>query len=210
LRQARNNHSAYESAWLLRRALDKVFIDLPKTGDRDMKQITNDFLIDDFSRQNNISTIGTQWRDFTDRVMGGVSSSTSEYQVIDGRRALRLQGEVSLENNGGFIQIALPLRTDQVFFDAGDYEGIRLWVRGNGQPYYVHLRSNQTLLPWQYYSAEFDSTGIWKMVEIPFDEFTPQSLRSQVNTSMLSRIGIVGAKDNFQADIAVSRIEFYQ
>jgi len=168
------------------------------------------FLIDDFSKAEGVSSIGTQWRMFTDRVMGGISTASSGYEVIEGHRCLRLQGSVSLENNGGFIQVALPLEMNGRFFDAGDFKGVRLWVRGNGENYYVHLRTNQSRLPWQFFGAEFTANTEWKKVEIPFQQFKSENLRDQLNTKKLRRIAIVAIKKEFQADIAVSRLEFYQ
>ena len=41
------------------------------------------FLIDDFSKAEGASLIGTQWRMFTDRIMGGASKTSSEYKVIE-------------------------------------------------------------------------------------------------------------------------------
>jgi hypothetical protein len=57
-------------------------------------------LIDEFSNPERMSALGTFWRGFTDQVMGGVSTATSRMETIEGRRALRLVGDVSLENNG--------------------------------------------------------------------------------------------------------------
>jgi len=168
------------------------------------------FLIDDFSQSEGVSSIGTQWRMFTDRVMGGISTASFGYEIIDGRRCLRLQGSASLENNGGFIQVALPLEQSGHFFDASDFTGVRLWVRGNGKHYYVHLRTNQTRLPWQFFEAEFTANIKWEKVEIPFQQFIPENLRVQLNSEKLNRIAIVAKKKEFQADIAVSRLEFYQ
>jgi hypothetical protein len=168
------------------------------------------YLIDDFSGTDGMSSLGTQWRMFTDRVMGGLSSASSGYEIIDGRRCLRLQGSVSLENNGGFVQVALPLELNGRFFDAGDFKGIRLWIRGNGENYHVHLRTDQTGRPWQYFGAEFQTSGEWEKVEIPFEQFKPENFNAQLNAKKLRRIGIVAIKKEFQADIAVSRLEFYQ
>ena len=56
-------------------------------------------LIDDFSNPERMSALGTFWRGFTDQVMGGVSTATSRMETIEGRRALWLVGDVSLENN---------------------------------------------------------------------------------------------------------------
>ena len=171
---------------------------------------TQAYLIDDFSKANGISSLGTQWRMFTDRVMGGLSSASYGFEVIDGRRCLRLQGSVSLENNGGFVQVALPLEREGSFFNAGDFKGIRLWVRGNGENYHVHLRTNQTRQPWQYFGAEFQTNGDWEEVEIPFQQFKPENFSDQLNPEKLRRIGIVAIKKEFQADIAISRLEFYR
>ncbi len=171
---------------------------------------TQAYVIDDFSKDDGISSLGTQWRMFTDRVMGGLSSASSGFEVIDGRRCLRLQGSVSLENNGGFIQVALSLERNSRYFDAGDFKGIRLWVQGNGENYYVHLRTDQTLRPWQYFGAEFPTSESWEEITIPFQDFKPEGFDAQLNTKKLRRIGIVAIKKEFQADIALSRLEFYR
>jgi hypothetical protein len=170
----------------------------------------SDFLIDDFSLNEGISAIGTQWRQFTDQVMGGESTASYLFEVIDGKRCIHLQGNVSLKNRGGFVQVALPLRQNGRPFDASQFTGIRLWVKGNGENYYVHLRSSKTWLPWQYYEAPFFADNQWQKVEIPFEQFTPQSLKAALNPKKLKRLGVVGAKKAFKADIAVSRIEFYK
>ena len=110
-------------------------------------QETSNFLIDDFSGERGTSAIGTEWRLFTDRVMGGVSDATSTLETVEGRRCMRLRGRVSLENNGGFIQVALPLARGGRPFDAGEFKGVRAWVRGNGKTYHIHLRTAQTRSP---------------------------------------------------------------
>lgn len=170
----------------------------------------SDFLIDDFSRDGGISALGTEWRQYTDQVMGGVSTASYALEIIDGRRCIHLKGTVSLKNRGGFVQVALPLRQNGRALDASQYTGIRLWVLGNGETYYVHLRTGKTWLPWQYYEAPFYADTQWQKVEIPFDSFSPQSLKSALSPKKLKRLAVVGAKKAFQADIAVSRIEFYR
>jgi len=173
-------------------------------------QETSNFLIDDFSGERGTSAIGTEWRLFTDRVMGGVSDATSTLETVEGRRCLRLRGRVSLENNGGFIQVALPLARGGRPFDAGEFRGVRVWVRGNGKTYHIHLRTAQTRLPWQYFSAGFEADAGWRAVELPFDRFEPESLRANLDTRGLERIAIVAIGEAMEADIAVSRLEFYR
>lgn len=167
-------------------------------------------LIDDFARADGLSNLGTAWRVFTDRVMGGVSRGSASREKVEAVPCLRLQGVVSLENNGGFVQAALPLGKDGRPFDASGFTGIRLTVRGNGEPYYVHLRTGDTRLPWQHYQAAFPTDDSWREVDLPFGTFLPESLRAPLDSSRLERLGIVAAKKAGAADVAVARIVFYR
>ena len=65
--------------------------------------------IDDLTRPFPETTIGTQWQMLSDAVMGGVSAGRMTRTVLAGRPALRREGDVSLENHGGFIQSAVGL-----------------------------------------------------------------------------------------------------
>jgi Complex I intermediate-associated protein 30 (CIA30) len=166
-------------------------------------------LIDDFSSDAG-SALGTQWQTFTDQVMGGVSAGQASAETLGGKRCLRLRGRVSLENQGGFIQAALPLVRRGGTFDAGAYRGLRLLVRGNGEDYYIHLRTEDTRLPWQYYEAAFRTGPDWTAVEIPFSAFTAENLAAALDTRKLTRLAVVAAKKAFAADVAVARIEIYK
>ena len=145
-------------------------------------------LLDDFSRPDGRSALGTAWRAFTDQVMGGVSTQSVGRETVEGEPALRLRGEVRLDNNGGFVQVALDLGGPR---DASAFEGLRLRVRGNGERYAVHLRSRDTRLPWQYYEAAFTAGPQWSEVELPFDDFAPQALRTPLDRRALLSVGIV-------------------
>jgi hypothetical protein len=173
-------------------------------------QQNESFLIDDFSSAQRTSAVGTEWRLFTDRVMGGVSDATSAMETIEGRRCLHLKGRVSLENNGGFIQVALPLALGGRPFDAGIFKGVRVWVRGNEKTYHIHLRTGQTRQPWQFFSASFKAGYGWQAVELPFDRFKPENLRAKLDTKGLERIALVAIGEEMDADVAISRLEFYR
>ena len=175
-----------------------------------MKDQSESLLIDDFSGSSGISSFGTQWRMFTDQVMGGISTGEWDYDTIDGRRCIHLQGDVSLENNGGFVQVALPLMKEGQPFDASAYQGVRLWARGNGEAYHIHLRSNDSRRPWQYYGAKFIAESSWRMYDLPFSDFEPENMRTELKPGQLVRIAIVAIKKEFKADIAVARLEFYR
>jgi len=167
------------------------------------------YLIDDFS-QSGQSVIGNRWQSFSDRVMGGVSRGSHGFEILEGRHCIRLRGDVSLENQGGFVQVALSLEKGRRPFDASQYRGIRVSTLGNGETYYIHLRTTQTGLPWQYYQAPFKTSSQWKDVEIPFDRFVAENIGRILDPSRLTRIAIVAAKKAFKADVAVARLEFYR
>ena len=167
-------------------------------------------LIDDFTRTDGRSALGTEWQTFTDQVMGGVSRGSASRDTLAQRPCLRLRGEVSLENNGGFVQVALSVRQQNRPFDAGAFSGIRLMTRGNGETYYIHLRTGNTRLPWQYYQAAFQADGEWREIDIPFAAFRPENLRAALDPSRIERIGVVAAKKAFDADVAVARLAFYR
>ena len=101
----------------------------------------NSALIDDLSRNPATSAVGTRWQLFTDRVMGGVSNATMHCETVAGRPAIRMRGDVSLENNGGFVQIALDLSPDGAIVDASAWSGIELDLFGDGEEYGVPLRT---------------------------------------------------------------------
>ena len=117
-------------------------------------------IIDDLSCDPPIAAIGSKWRLFTDQVMGGVSNGTMARDVIAGRAAIRMRGDVSLENNGGFVQIVLDLSPDGGVVDASGWSGIELDVFGNDEEYGVHLRTDALTRPWQSYRQIFTAMRI--------------------------------------------------
>ena len=74
--------------------------------------------------------------------------------AVLGRPCWCLQGEVSLANNGGFVQASLDLSVAR-FLDSGAYRGIELDACGNGVRYNVPLRTADTRTPrMQFYDRE--------------------------------------------------------
>lgn len=170
-------------------------------------------LIDDFQSGTGQASFGTNWSGFTDRVMGGLSDLSLGYQRLeDDKLSLRLQGQVRLENNGGFIQARLPLEREEERFDASQWQGVRVKTRGIPGPYYIHLRSRATWLPWQYYTAPLAVTNEteWQVHEISFSSFTGESTRRRLDVSGLKSIAIVAFGEAVAADIEVMHLEFYR
>ena len=166
-------------------------------------------VVDDFSRDDLISLVGTPWRGFNDRVMGGISEEAIALTTIDGRRASRLTGDVRLENNGGFIQMALDLAPEGRTLDASADTGVLLIARGNGESYGVHLRTPDCVRPWQSYRADFVAGPEWREIRLPFARFEPYRLTEPLNVRHLRRLGLVAIGRAFHADLAVSTIGLY-
>lgn len=164
-------------------------------------------LIDDFADGDGRSAIATEWRGFSDRVMGGRSDLQVGYVDGPDGPVLRLAGQVRLDNNGGFIQARLPLSADGGNFDASAFGGIAVRVRGAPGPYYLHLRSRQTWRPWQYYRAAIEVGPEWQDQIIPFSAFEGRSIRRDLDLTALRSLGVVAYGEAFEAEIEVARIE---
>jgi hypothetical protein len=148
-----------------------------------------------------------RWRFFADTVMGGKSSGKVTFEREGDVRFARMTGTVTTENNGGFIQFRTELRSPP----PEDAKGIKLTVRGNGQGYFVHIRTNGMLFPWQYYQAPFITSGAWREIRIPFSAFKPsdESLRTTPLTQSIRSVGIVAYGRDYQAAVDVREIGFY-
>lgn len=166
--------------------------------------------IDDFSRNDLVSSLGTRWRAVSDRVMGGVSQAAIVHTVVDGHSCLRLTGQVRLDNNGGFIQAALDLAPGGKTLDASGYEGIRVLVRGNAEQYSLHLRTPDAVRPWQSYRAHFRAGPAWQTIDLPFEAFTPYRLETPLDVSQLARVGLVAIGRAFSADLMIARVSLYR
>jgi hypothetical protein len=166
-------------------------------------------VIDDLAQDAAVSTIGTKWQLLTDTVMGGVSQGTIVRDILDGRPAIRMRGDVRLENNGGFIQMALDLATDGAAVDAGTWRGIELDVLGNGQEYGVHLRTLDLTRPWQSYRQSFIAKPHWQTVKLSFEDFVAHRTETLLDLSRLRRLGIVAIGRAFTADLALSGVRFF-
>lgn len=141
------------------------------------------------------------WRFFTDAVMGGVSEGRMAGEVVAGRPALCLRGQVRLENNGGFIQMALPVRPP-----SGDWQAIELDVFGNGHRYGLHLRTADMELPWQAWRGTFFAGPAWQTVRLPLADFAPYRSTGVLTSGNVRRIGILALGERFDADVCIARL----
>ena len=129
---------------------------------------------------DNLDDIRADWDVFSDRVMGGISE-VYFYEMDEGNKNFyRLEGNVSTENNGGFIQSVARIKDINE-----EYKGIRMTVRG--------LRIN--IMFGLGLQRRFHGTDILlvllqaKMVniEVPFGDFKKSNfyMRKKMNISRI-------------------------
>ncbi|GAA4411999.1 CIA30 family protein [Quisquiliibacterium transsilvanicum] len=111
----------------------------------------------DFSDQS----VAAEFRVINDGVMGGVSNS--RLSQIDG--ALRFEGQVSLDNNGGFASFRGPLRVP-----AGA-AALLVTLRGDGQRYKLTLKLDDSNATAQY-QARFSAPREWTTLRFSPADFT--------------------------------------
>ena len=159
-------------------------------------------MIDNFDAQPEL-----RWRYFSDQVMGGVSQGKVNFATEQGEQLVHLTGQVSTANNGGFIQVRREIAKASVESALGVY----LKVRGNGQQYYLHLRTSGTLMPWQYYQASFPTTQQWQTIKVPLTAFVRSSnwLNKTVKLRSLRNIAIVAYGREHTADLEIAQLGFY-
>jgi hypothetical protein len=151
---------------------------------------------------------GQHWRYVADTVMGGVSTGALSRGLHYGKQALHLTGAVSLENNGGFVQMALDLAPQGQVLDASRFAGLSLLLHGNDAPYNIHLRSPDMPRVWQSWRAQVHVPARWVHIFVPFSDFTPHRTDLPVQPARLSRIGLVAIGREMRADLALARLEF--
>ena len=166
--------------------------------------------IDDLARPFPDTAIGTQWQLLSDAVMGGVSAGRMARAALEGRPANRMQGRVSLENNGGFLQMAVDLAPDGGTLDASAFSGIAIDVLGNGEEYGLHLRTSELSRPWQSYRTSFMAGPEWREIRCPFSGFLPHRTETPLNLQVLRRLGVVAIGRAFMADVAVGGVRLYR
>ena len=92
------------------------------------------------------------WRPITDQVMGGISKLVISHN--DG--VFSMKGEVSTENNGGFVRLS-----NRIDITNNDFKGIKFQAKGNNEFFGRDEFSNSVIV-----KSNQDITGRIKEVKI--------------------------------------------
>ena len=159
-------------------------------------------LIDNFNNANQ-----ENWEFISDQVMGGVSFGSYEIFNEGNLSFLKLTGFVSLENNGGFIQVRKKIKSLKNI----DFKGIKINSRGNDEEYFIHIRTKFTLLPWQYYQGKFSVNSKWQEIKINLSEFKRSGvlLPQYIEPQHILSVALVAFGKKHRVNLEVSEIAFY-
>lgn len=142
------------------------------------------------------SAADLEWRFIADGVMGGVSRGAAEIE----EGAIRLRGTVSTENNGGFLQV----RTELPDGLPGGARGLRAEVRGNGERYFLHVRTIHSARPWLFHQAGFGTGADWAHVELPFAEFEARrGIAAPIRPGEVRSVALAAYGRDHVADVAL-------
>jgi len=151
----------------------------------------------------NFGIAGLSWEIINDAVMGGKSRSRVS---MTAEKTILFEGEVSLENNGGFASARARISP----LDLSRYDTLLMRVRGDGHRYRIRLWM-EPLLDRIAYQSEFDTTpDTWLNAAVPFTSFSP-IFRGQkpaeagpLDTSRICQVGLMIADKQagpFQVEI---------
>ncbi len=103
------------------------------------------------------------WRAINDGVMGGMSAG----RIVGTENGLSFEGELSLENNGGFASVRRLIGQD-----LSEVGRLRMEIRGDGRSYQARFRQDGRFdgVAWR---AKLETTGSWQTVEIDLNAFEP-------------------------------------
>ena len=137
---------------------------------------------------------------------GDIGINQSSPHTISGYTGLT----INHATHGGFIQFRA-----EVGIEDNGYEGLKIKTRGNGEEYYLFIRTTKTRLPWLYYGSSFIASEEWKWIEIPFSSFEKSDgrfsrfLPEEFDIETIKSIGVVAYGKDFYANIDVAGIELY-
>lgn len=165
-----------------------------------MSQILTPHTIFNFNSATDINS----WRIVNDDVMGGKSRS----KILLKKNKGVFEGEVSLENNGGFAMTQFNCKVINV----QDYQKIVLDLKGDGKVYQFRIKENQ--YNTYSYVQSFKTTGKEEIIELYLKDFVPQfrGVKLKIPNFEKNTVGqvalLIGNKKNEIFKIQLNKIIF--
>ena len=143
------------------------------------------------------------WYPYTDNVMGGKSSLKAEVDETD---TIKLTGDVSTKNNGGFVRLAT--RPESL---AEDIKGIKFLAKGNNETYDLHISLKGIKMPpWSFKSKKFFVSNEWEEYQIEFIDFENYGYSARsFKPRNFNEVSFAGYGRDFKVNLELRNIEFY-
>jgi hypothetical protein len=165
-----------------------------------LSTVMNTQIIFDFNKNSNVQG----WRIVDDVVMGGRSFGT--FKLSPEGHGL-FEGQISLENNGGFSSVRFQTEKLTVAEDSK----VVLTIKGDGKNYQLRIKDETG----KYYSyiAPFSTSGEWQEIEIPLSEMYPSFRGRKLDLPNFSHVHIqevvflIGNKKPERFNLLIDKIE---
>lgn len=144
------------------------------------------------------------WTVVDDVVMGGQSSGKIKINE-DGNGVF--EGEVSLENNGGFSSLRYRLDKTEV----KGFSKIVIKILGDGKKYQFRIKSNSS--DYHSFIAPFSTSGEWQEIKIKLQSMYPSFRGQKLNMPNFSNdyfeeiTFLIGNKKNESFQLMIDKIE---
>ena len=154
------------------------------------------------SVQSDISNSPQDWYGVTDRVMGGKSNLQVEFV----EETFILRGNVTTQNNGGFVRLVQDIKLND---DA--LSGISFLAKGNDEVYEIHATLKGVKVPpWSYMSHSFQVTEEWKRYEIYFKDLKSSGYSARkMKPKNINNIAFAGYGRDFDVNLMVKDIYIF-
>ncbi len=147
------------------------------------------------------------WMMISDQVMGGVSSAVLQQDQRHNSICSCLTGRTSLDNNGGFVQMKLDIKQDEL---RTDYRGLFIELYGNAHDYNLHVKTTQLNRPWQSFRCTLSVEPQWTRFIVPYEQLIAHRIHAELQPADISSVAIVAIGKEFDVDVCVRRLGFYR
>ena len=161
-------------------------------------QIQQPLIIFDFNTTENTNL----WRIVNDDVMGG--KSTSMMSLIN--KTGVFQGEVSLENNGGFAMTQLDCK----LIGVNNFQKLVIDIKGDGRTYQFRIKENR--YSRYSYVQNFKTSGKEETIVFYLKDFAPQFRGVKLGMAnfekdVIEQVAIlIGDKKNEKFELQINKI----
>jgi hypothetical protein len=162
----------------------------------------NTHIVFDFNKNSNIEG----WRIVDDVVMGGRSSGSFK---LSPKGFGLFEGQISLENNGGFSSVRYQFKKLKV----NEANKIIIRLKGDGKNYQFRVKDKMNT--YYSYIASFQTSGEWQDIEIPLKDMYPSFRGRKLDLPNFSHdyieeiVFLIGNKTPEKFKLQIDKIELH-